>query len=88
MHFTGKVYNIIIDRGICENVVSNEMVQKLNLKMEKHPCPYKLSWFRKGNEVKVDKQCLVQFFIGSKYKDEVLCDVVPMDACHILLGGP
>ncbi|XP_074277545.1 uncharacterized protein LOC141601174 [Silene latifolia] len=22
------------------------------------------------------------------YKDEVLCDVVPMDACHLLLGRP
>jgi len=27
----------------------------------------------------------VQFSIG-KYKDEVLCDVVPMEASHILLG--
>ena len=84
----GKVCNVIIDGGSCENVVSNDMVQKLNLKTEKHPRPYKLSWFRKGNEVKVDKQCLVQFSIGSKYKDEVSCDVVPMDACHLLLGRP
>ncbi|XP_074314303.1 uncharacterized protein LOC141649516 [Silene latifolia] len=22
------------------------------------------------------------------YKDEVLCDVIPMDACHLLLGRP
>jgi len=22
------------------------------------------------------------------YKDEILCDVVPMEACHILLGKP
>ena len=36
-------------------------------------------------EVKVNKQVLVSFSIG-KYKDEVLCDVVPMHAIHILLG--
>ena len=30
-------------------------------------------------------QVLVSFSIG-KYKDEVLCDVVPMHAGHILLG--
>ena len=30
----------------------------------------------------------MQFSIGSKYKDEVSCDVVPMDACHLLLGRP
>ena len=30
---------------------------------------------------------LVSFRIG-KYEDEVLCDVAPMDAGHILLGRP
>ena len=33
------------------------------------------------------KQVLVSFRIG-KYEDEVLCDVAPMDAGHILLGRP
>ena len=64
------------------------MVEKLQLKMEDHPQPYKLSWLRKGNEVKVTKRCLVQFSIGKNYKDEIVCDVVPMDACHLLLGCP
>lgn len=31
------------------------------------------------------EQWLVKFHIGS-YHDEVLCDIMPMDACHILLG--
>ncbi|XP_074292085.1 uncharacterized protein LOC141618926 [Silene latifolia] len=53
-----------------------------------HPNPYKLRWLNKGAEVKVDNQCLVPFSIGKVYKDEVLCDVVPMDACHLLLGQP
>ena len=30
---------------------------------------------------------LVALSIG-KYEDEVLCDVVPMHACHVLLGRP
>lgn len=33
------------------------------------------------------KQVLVSLFI-EKYEDEVLCDVVPMQACHVLLGRP
>jgi len=33
----------------------------------------------------VNEQVLITFCIG-KYKDEVLCDVVPMEATHILLG--
>lgn len=32
-------------------------------------------------------QCLVSFQI-CKYKDEVLCDVAPMKAGYIFLGGP
>ena len=38
-------------------------------------------------EIKVNKQVIISFSIG-KYKDEVLCDVVPMHAGHILLGRP
>jgi hypothetical protein len=33
------------------------------------------------------KQVVVPFFIG-KYGDEVVCDVVLMQASHILLGRP
>jgi hypothetical protein len=33
------------------------------------------------------KQCLVEFKIGG-YRDEILCDVIPMDVCHVLLGRP
>ncbi|XP_017984225.1 PREDICTED: uncharacterized protein LOC108663577 [Theobroma cacao] len=84
----GKVCNVIIDSGSCENVIANYMVEKLKLPTEVHPHPYKLQWLRKGNEVKVTKCCCVQFFIGSKYEDEVWCDVIPMDACHLLLGRP
>ena len=33
------------------------------------------------------KQVNIAFFV-SKYEDEALCDVVPMQSCHILLGRP
>jgi hypothetical protein len=45
-----------------------------------------LKWLKKGNEVIVSKRCLVNFSIGTKYKDRTWCDVVAMDACHLLLG--
>jgi hypothetical protein len=35
----------------------------------------------------VTKQRVVEFKIGG-YRDEILCDVIPMDVCHILLGRP
>ncbi len=35
----------------------------------------------------VTEQCVVKFNIGN-YLDEVLCDIMPIDCFHILLGGP
>ncbi|XP_073031248.1 uncharacterized protein [Primulina eburnea] len=83
----GKVCNVIIDGGSCTNVASVEMVEKLGLPTIKHSQPYRLQWLNDCAEVKVNRQVLVSFSIG-KYVDEVLCDVVPMHACHILLGRP
>jgi hypothetical protein len=40
-----------------------------------------------SGEVKATKQVVVLFSIG-KYVDEVLCEVVPMQASHLLLGRP
>ena len=83
-----RVCLVIIDSGSFENCVSLEMVQKLDLKMDPHPKPYKLSWLQEGSDIKVKHRCLVSFTIGKHYQDEVWCDVVPMDVCHLLLGRP
>ncbi|KAH9679211.1 hypothetical protein KPL71_026032 [Citrus sinensis] len=81
----GKVCRMVIDSGNWENVISEEAVTKLNLKTEPHQTPYKLAWLKKGNQVTVSKRCLVSLSIGSIYKDKICCDVVAMDACHLLL---
>ena len=78
---------MIIDGGSCTNVVSTTLVENLNLPTLKHPRTYKLQWLNDCREVKVNKQVLVSFSIG-RYKDGVLCDVVPMHVGHILLGRP
>ena len=82
-----KWCSLIIDGGSCTNVASKEMVAKLGLITTAHPRPYALHWLDDGNKVKVTKQVRVGLAMGS-YEDEVLCDVIPMDACHILLGRP
>jgi hypothetical protein len=75
------------DRVCMDNLVSTEMVEKLELETVAHPSPYKVLWLQKGHQVTVTKQCLVEFKIGG-YRDEILCDVIPMDVYHILLGRP
>ncbi|XP_056164087.1 uncharacterized protein LOC130137325 [Syzygium oleosum] len=63
------------------------MVEKLGLKTAKHPRPYRLQCLNDSGEVKVSKQVRVPFEIG-RYKDELMCDVIPMQAGHLLLGRP
>lgn len=36
----------------------------------------------------VSKRALVNFSISPTCQDAIYCDVVPMDACHLLLGRP
>lgn len=69
-------------------MVAQLMVDKLGLKVVDHPDPYQLTWLKRGNVVKVKHKCLVQFSIGTRYADEVWCEVIPMDAFHVLLGRP
>eukprot|EP00253_Pinus_taeda_P021605 PITA_21605 len=83
----GKCCKLIIDSGSTDNLVAVEMVEKLGLKKLKHPTPYKGSWLQKGHQLLVDEQCEVEFQIG-KYTNKILCDVMPMDVCHLLLGRP
>ncbi|GJW84105.1 hypothetical protein Tco_0157250 [Tanacetum coccineum] len=45
-------------------------------------------WLKKGGEVSVSKCVLVAFSVGTTYKDSVWCDVVLIDACHLLLDRP
>jgi hypothetical protein len=82
-----RVCKVIMDSGRTNNVVSTKMVEKLELETTDHPSPYKVSWLQKGHQVNVTKQCLVDIKIGG-YNDKILCDVIPMDVCHLLLGRP
>ena len=78
---------MIIDGRSCTNVASARLVKKMNLETKPHPRPYKLQWLSEEGELRVDKQVEIQFSIG-KYKDKILCDVIPMEASHVLLGKP
>jgi hypothetical protein len=82
-----RVCKVIVDSGIIDNLVSTEMVENMELETVAHPSPYKVSWLQKGHQVIFTKQSLVEFKIGG-YRDEILCDVIPMDVCHLLLGRP
>jgi hypothetical protein len=77
----------IIDSGSCNNLVSSDLVEKFGLTTRQHSYPYKLQWFNINGKTKVTKSARISFFTGS-YHDTADFDVVPMQACSILLGRP
>lgn len=83
----GKCYKMVIDSGSTDNLVSIKMVERLSLKKNKHPVPYKVSWLHKGHQILVSEQCEVDLQVGT-YKDKIVCDIMPMDVCHVILGRP
>ena len=80
-----KFCNLIIEGESIENVVSRELIEKLNLKTEHKEHQYQLAWLNEHGCVK--HQCLVSFSIGNIY-NELLCDVNSISAAYILLEGP
>ncbi|RDY05254.1 hypothetical protein CR513_10935, partial [Mucuna pruriens] len=83
----GSCYSFIIDGGSNVNVATLQLVEKLCLPIIPHLKPYKLQWLNTKGNMLVNKQVLVELTQG-KYKDEILCDVVPMQETHILFGRP
>ena len=67
--------------------MSSDLVKKLGLATRPHPHPYGIQWFSDAGRAKVTQTCRVSFSIGT-YADSIDCDVVPMDACSLLLGRP
>jgi hypothetical protein len=82
-----RVCKVIMDSGSTDNLISIEMVENMELETIVHSMPYRVLWIQKGHQVNVSKQYLVEFKIGG-YKDEILCDFIPMDVCHLLLDRP
>ncbi|XP_052727683.1 uncharacterized protein LOC128194996, partial [Vigna angularis] len=82
-----KTCSMIVDSGSCCNCCSSRMVEKLGLTTTSHPKPYKLQWIKEDDGIVVKEQVSVPISIG-KYEDQIVCDIVPMEAGHILLGRP
>jgi hypothetical protein len=83
----GQVCRFIIYGGSCNNIVSALLVEKLGLQPRCHPHPYQMQWLNNSGTVKVSTMIRLLFSIGD-YHAKVDCDIVPMQACHLLLGRP
>jgi hypothetical protein len=77
----------IVDGRRCNNLVSADFVARICLMTCAHTHPYYIQWLNNCGNAKVTHTTRVQFSIGT-YHDYADCDVVPMQACSLLLGHP
>jgi len=82
-----KVCKLIIDGGSFTNAISSDLVHALSLSTWRLPTPRYMQWMNQCGTLKITHRARVKFSVGN-YMDTVDCDVIPMNACHLLLGRP
>ncbi|RVW55375.1 Transposon Ty3-I Gag-Pol polyprotein [Vitis vinifera] len=86
-YYDGRLCTMIIDGGSSLNIASQELVEKLNLKIERHPNPFRVAWVN-DTSIPVSFRCFVTFLFGKDFEESVWCEVLPIKVSHILLGRP
>jgi hypothetical protein len=87
MWVKGTPLHFIIDSGSQKNLISVEVIKWLDLPTTPHPQPYTIGWLHQGSDLHVSQQCRLPYDI-KPFKDEVLCDVTPLEVCDVILGQP
>ena len=71
--------DMLFDSGCQANLISVDLVKKLNLETMPHHKPYLLGWITKDANLQVTQKCVFRFAINANFIDEVELDVVPLD---------
>jgi hypothetical protein len=87
MWVKGALLHFIVDSDSQKNLISTEVIKRLDLSMTLHPQPYTIGWLHQGRDLHVSQQCRLPYNI-KPFKDEVLCDISPLEVCDVLLGQP
>jgi hypothetical protein len=87
MWVKGTPLHFIVDSSNQNNLISAEVIKQLDLLMTPHLQPYTISWLHQGRDLCVSQQCHLPYDI-KPFKDEVLCDISPLEVCDVLLGQP
>jgi hypothetical protein len=87
MWVKGTPLHFIVDSRSHKNLISGEVIKQLGLSTTPHPQPYSIGWLCQGRDLHVCQQCRLSYSI-QPFKDEVLCDVTPLDVYDVLLGQP
>jgi hypothetical protein len=77
--------HFIVDSDSQKNLISADVIKWLALPTTPHPQPYTIRWILQGSNLRVNQQCHLPYNI-KPFKDEVLCDVSPLEVCDVVLG--
>ena len=87
MWVKGIQLHFFVDNINQKNLISAEVIKRLELPTTQHSQPYKIGWLSQGRGIHITQQCLLPYGINP-FQDEVLCDVAPLEVCDVLLGHP
>jgi hypothetical protein len=87
MWVKGTPLHFIVDSSSQKNLISTEVIKQLGLSTTPHLQPYNIEWLHQGRDLRVSQQCRLSYGI-QPFKDEVVCDVAPLDVCDVVLGQP
>jgi hypothetical protein len=87
MWVKGTPLHFIVDSGSQKNLISAEVIKWMALLTTPHPQPYTIGWLCQGSDLHISQQCQLSYDI-KPFKDEVLCDVSPLEVCDVLLSQP
>jgi hypothetical protein len=87
MWVKGALFHFIVDSGSQKNLISVEVIKRLDMPMALHPQPYTIGWLFQGRYLCVSQQCRLPYDI-KPFKDEVLCYIAPLEVCDVNLGHP
>jgi hypothetical protein len=79
--------HFIVDNDSHKNLISTKVVKQLGLLTTPHLLSYNIGWLHKGQDIHVNQQCHLSYGI-QPFKDEVVCDVAPLDVYDVVLGQP
>ena len=79
---------ILFDSGSKANLISEDLVKKLNLETIPHPRTYPLGWICKNENLQVTRKHILRFAIRTNFLDEVELVLVPLDISEFFLGSP
>jgi hypothetical protein len=85
MWVKGALLHFIFDRGSQNNLISVEVDKQLDLLKTPLSQNYTIRWLLQGRDLCVIQQCRLPYHINH-FKDEVLCDIYPLEFCDIILG--